>query len=464
MFSKAIARPQFNTQRSLPLSYILLFPIAFVCSYLLPAASLSVTVAILGFSYYLIIVRRALEPVILLPIFARSLVGFAAQGNSDAYVMFNIATNYAPLLLLLSVRQKGLFSAKLYTHIYPATAGYIALLLVYLIANLPNSMNIANLRVLPMVMIGLFLYQSDKPIDIPGIISIFRLMILASIAVYFDANYVESSINQLESGIVFGKKDDTYIPLLGLIPRAMGPWWDPRIMGVFCYLYLALILVSGKQKRFLIDIPIALVGVTVTLSRGAILTAIIIILAFSFSKLWLRGRLQAAMLSCLVASLLGIGITGIYSSFIEPILIVSGDDPLSQREGFITFALNSFMSAPWGVGLGTLRNVSNVGGVYVGGALFDAVTDAFLAILLAETGILGIILFLASLKELLYGPGIVSRALFVGVVLQLIGTDLPDMGPLYFSFVALTLIIVQIERCQLEWPTPAAKRRQDAPR
>jgi hypothetical protein len=145
--------------------------------------------------------------------------------------------------------------------------------------------------------------------------------------------------------------------------------------------------------------------------------------------------IYAGMLSIITA----LGLSYIYMDYIEPVISVGGENPLAQRADFSLFAWNAFLQSPLGLGLGALRNITT--GVDLGYHVFDSVTDAFLLILLAEVGIVGFLVFALSLRELAWGKNVPSKALFLGLTIQMVGTDIPDFGPPYFAAMALIILI-----------------------
>lgn len=420
-------------------SYIALFPSCYLAGYFYPSACLPLATAAILYSYILIIVTKSVEPVILLAIFARALVGFSAQGNGTIYTIFSLATNYLPTLLLLAFDLRRCGTKNILARA-PWTIAYLAILIIYFIIGAPKSAEMIGLRLAPMIFLLIFISHQTNRLDALCLLRTFRVTILISVAIIFWQGYIETSVDRLTSGMVFGQESD-FLPLLGLLPRAMGPWWDPRIMGVFGVIYLALALLTPGRPWFKTDVAIALVGVAATLSRGAIVTALLVLTISWALRSWRRSPRETILYGTIAIVTATLLVTATYADYIAPIVVVGGDNPLAQRADFSIFAWNAFLSAPLGLGVGALRNIAS--GVNLGYFVFDSVTDAFLLILLAEVGIIGFALFAMSFLELAWGHNSVSKAMVIGLGLQMVGTDLPDFGPPYFAMMALIVLIAQ---------------------
>ena len=70
---------------------------------------------------------------------------------------------------------------------------------------------------------------------------------------------------------------------------------------------------------------------------------------------------------------------------------------------------------------------------------------------LAEKGIIGFILFLLSLNEIFYSNrNRVSLFFFIGLILNLIGTDIPKQGFYYFVIILIYYGTSQLNIKQIE--------------
>jgi hypothetical protein len=237
------AEPTRWNLRHIAWPYILLFPLCYLAGYFRPSACLPISLLIIAYSYWLIVIHKAIEPVILLAIFARAIVGFSANGNSSLYTTFNVLVNYLPIVILIlsTLSQSTNFATA--SRRTPYTFLYVGILIFYFAIGLPKSTEMLGLRVIPMILILLFLCHSPRQFDNQSILLSFRLSLLCAIAMALSPSYLELSLDRLQQGMVFGQESD-FLPLLGILPRAMGPWWDPRIMGIFCAVYMCLALVS----------------------------------------------------------------------------------------------------------------------------------------------------------------------------------------------------------------------------
>lgn len=66
---------------------------------------------------------------------------------------------------------------------------------------------------------------------------------------------------------------------------------------------------------------------------------------------------------------------------------------MSQRGGFNTYAIDKFIENPLGRGVGSLKAVGPARKIPVGDTSYDQASDAFIAIQLAEIGIIGFFYF-----------------------------------------------------------------------
>jgi uncharacterized membrane protein YiaA len=74
-------------------------------------------------------------------------------------------------------------------------------------------------------------------------------------------------------------------------------------------------------------------------------------------------------------------------------------------------------------------------------------------VLLAEMGIVGSLLYFLFLLEVFFSPNLLNIALILGFVIQLLGTDIPDMRFYYFAI----LVIVYLGNLKLRENTIKGK-------
>lgn len=389
-----------------------------------PQLGFSLHILMLLWSYVLIIRKGSLVPVITLIIYARAFVGFSAASGPIGYTELNILTNYIPAVLYLFAGRRSLnFQEAVRNYHWVFIYGII--LVLYSLLSGGAALLVLGDRLAPFFLLLIFLLRGvdDRQLQ-REFLPVMRYLVIATIVVSFSPSYLSLTLQYLESGTVFGEPSISSI-YLGENLRGMGPFWDPRLLGTMCALYLAASLTSGSRSKLSVDSFFALAGVALSLSRGSmVLAAIVLFFA-------LAGRITPAKAVLGLLGVVAVFIFGpiIFEKIINPIFIVNGLSAIDQRNEFFQFALSKFFENPLGSGVGTMRELS--GGVYVLGNHYSAVTDAYIAILLSEIGIVGFIIFLLSFKQLIWGDSAVSKGLFIGFIVQMIGTDLGDFG-MYF--------------------------------
>ena len=130
------------------------------------------------------------------------------------------------------------------------------------------------------------------------------------------------------------------------------------------------------------------------------------------------------------------------------------NNALSQRGGFISYSMDYFYKNPLGQGLGYMSSEDAGHKIFTGytrhkGRIiytnyYYKVTDAYLAMSLAEKGVIGFVLFTLSLIEIFYSNrNRVSLFFLLGLMINLIGTDIPKQGFYYLTFILIYYGICQ---------------------
>lgn len=414
--------------------YFLSPAIFYFVVFLRPELSLPFHVFFILWSYFLIIAKGQLLPVVALILYSRAFVGFSTDGGLIGYTELNILTNYLPALIYILTGNKNP-QKQPEINKYPWTFVYGLILLVYSFLVDANPMQVLGDRLIPFLFILAFLFKiPNGPRFRHDFLRLMRYLVAATLIVSALPNYLELAHQYLKTGIVFGRESESSI-YLGSIPRFMGPLWDPRLFGTMCALYLAAFLSIQKSQKSRFDAILALAGVSLSFSRGAIVLASFIIISYFFSK----DSEEKNKKKILTIAIIMPFILLIIYKFIDNVFIVNDVNPFEQRSDFFWYAINRFVENPLGSGVGSMRDIS--GGVAVLDAKYFAVTDAYLGILLAEIGFLGFVIFLLSFRELIWGKGLLSKALFVGFLVQMIGTDVGDFGMYYFAIVTVCIAL-----------------------
>lgn len=434
--------------------YLLCFPLGYISVYNSGVAATFVDVFIVAASYFLILLKKRIYPVVFLIVYARCINGFIVPGDLVAFKVLNFLTGYFPLFLsvLLHFRiQKSELRYLLFKR-YWITCIYIVLLLVYLFPNLDAGLQLFIPRVAPMLMLIAALIFLKERLELPEITAFFRVLFISCILVYLAGDYLERSYELLASGAVFSKPlTDQSLVMLG-VPRMLGSFWDFRIQGIFGVIFalIALMRPAYRLKKF--DVCLAGIVIILSMSRGAIVLAGFVgfgyLLYNSRSVLAIFWKALAGGMFLVLLSGVFFLAAGDYAENIVASFDVFGEkNALSQRGGFREYATVSFLQNPIGGGIGAMKAEGIDRQILVGEVYYDKVSDAFIFIQLAEIGVLGFTLFVASLFELLHRRNLLTLGLLGGLLVQMTGTDIPDMGIYYFLM--LFLLVSLLDRYPL---------------
>jgi hypothetical protein len=395
---------------------------------------LYLTILILSVSYMTLVVKYDITVLLILIIYSRVIVGYSASGNNSVYNILNFLVNYLPFILCLKTPNFRLNIKRKYTIIYV----FCMFLSVLLVSSWSTPTFIK--RFIPMLF---FVCMAHNKITInPKVfLFVFFNLGLATIFVFLTTEYNAISLDLLGSGMVFKTKSE-FIPSLADLVRVMGPFYDPRIFGLF--LNISLVYAFRYAEKGLIrslTIVLSLLLLGLSLSRGGILTGLIIVI-YHYYKV-ARMRLLIGLSG--IALFSGLVFFDELLDLYDAIFNFGGNNPIQQRSGFIVTGLKMFISRPWGHGLGYLTNLTE--GVVVGSATYYYITDAFYSIQLVELGIIGFIAFILSTVEIFfYKKDQYLKVFSVGLIIQMIGTDIPDFAMYYLLFL---MIIVRLNSINL---------------
>ena len=399
----------------------------YVSSYFLVDSEivLFLSILLIIFSYRQILKNLDFTPILIMIFYSRTIVGYSSGHNVVLYSILNIFVNYLPVILY-GIRadckpQSGFIYTKLYL---------IFCLISIVIFDAWSSASFAK-RFIPLLFFSSLTFRrihlSVKSVDVT-----FKLLFMSSLLVWLSKDYGPITSELLQGGFVFPKESD-FVPLIGDSFRVMGPFFDPRIFGLI--LNLALVFFLTKEKFFLDYLMIVLIVLLLffTISRGSIITAAMLLCytIWKFEKriyFWLfTGGLFLTVYA------FSSEIFAVY----DVVFNAGGVNPLEQRSGFIWTGLDLFLTWPFGYGFGYLSNLPFP--VLVGDAYYYFITDAFFSIQLVELGFFGFVLFLLSFYEMFFNNKYSKHivVLGVGILMQLIGTDIPDFGMFYFIFLMI---------------------------
>lgn len=386
---------------------------------------LCLTILILSIGYFTLVVKFEISVLLVLLIYSRVIVGYSASGNNNVYNILNFFVNYLPFLLCIKTPCNRLIIRRKYTIIY--------VIFMFMSALLFNSWSSPTIikRFVPMLFF-ICIAHNRITLNHKVFLFVFFNLCLATVFVFLTTDYYAISLDLLASGMVFKTKSD-FLPSLADTVRVMGPFYDPRIFGL--YLNVGLVFAfrfaeKGLIRRLTIVLCLVLLGLS--LSRGGIMTGLIIVIYhfYKVSRKWLLIGMSGIVI--LMGLVFSNEILELYDAFFN----FGGENPIQQRSGFILSGLRMFVSRPWGYGLGYLQNLTE--GVVVGSAKFYYITDAFYSIQLVELGIVGFVAFILSTAEIsFYRADKYLRFFSVGIIIQMIGTDIPDFAMYYLLFLII---------------------------
>ena len=140
--------------------------------------------------------------------------------------------------------------------------------------------------------------------------------------------------------------------------------------------------------------------------------------------------------------------TKIFKKFTSSFNPLAEKNVFSQRGAFTKYSLDKFFENPLGKGIGALSSPKADNKIYAGitnlhkavpdKIYYFTVSDAYLAMSLAEKGIIGFILMLLSFSELFFhNRSRLSLLFLIGFYINLIGTDIPKQGFYYFVIILI---------------------------
>lgn len=385
---------------------------------------------------YIVLIRyNNIAPVLFLICSNKVLCGFLLGPSGFSYV--SALVNYIPICFFL-VRNisPSLLTSNLNTYKY--TFCYLIILAIYFVFNMSVAMPLFIRHVFPYVLIVLSLTVIPTEIialEVKPIQFFFRAAFLVSFVAFLLPGHIETEGTLLTGGYLFGQEtEDTGFALMDAF-RNVGIFFDPRVTGLFACVYFFL-LVKAYNKVPFFDICLVVAVVLTSISRGAMM--ILVLLILFYRRFNARQIIILSALACF--AVLFVISLGRDNDTIRTVLmtmdLTSDNNVLSQRSFFKDYSLSYFYSHPLlGAGFGELnapglhRNITSE---------YDVVTDAYLYAKLGEMGILGALLFSLSFVEMIKDKKCwISYGLLVGLFLQMLGTDTPNMGFLYFVMLIL---------------------------
>jgi hypothetical protein len=299
-------------------------------------------------------------------------------------------------------------------------------------------------RVMPLLMFLAYILFCKTIINFRHLKNILRIVLITSIIIYILPDYDTQTALLLTKYNILKESKSTGIIFFMDGLRNQGYTYDPRIWGMVSYLFLLVTLMLDKQKYPVFDIILSIVVCLSTLSRAPIGVMGLLIFVYFLKNINIKLIVILVFLIMFGIFILNrmesldwahdyVATFNIFSK--KPTNVLGQVNAFDQRSFGRDFAMEQFSRKPFfGIGFGLLKavdhpQISKYGGV---------VTDAYIYVLLAEIGIIGFIHFMLSFLELFFRKNIYVLAFSMGLLISFVGTDIPDMGFIYFLLLAVS--------------------------
>lgn len=430
--------------------YLSLIFVLIITVYNAPYFAYIPIIPILLISYYRLIVKRDITTVLILMLIARLIMGPFIIHNDLAYNISNILCNYLPVTIIIGYSyfgKNGLDKSRFLGLKY--TIVYLVFLLLLSFLTIKYAISVFPKEILPLLLFTvLMLVKADKKINYFYLLKFFRYAFLASLIIYINPNFGSQIVMLANEQIIFKEE---YINIINAfirrtIPRNTGFIYDFRIMGQFACVYLLLLYYLGKKRSY-IDVILLVVIAILTFSRGPIVLLVLLLFGiYVYKQIKLTKRVLVVGMvafAMLISGVIYIANNDVMQKYLSTYNPLSEDSAISQRGMFLNYSWDKFKKHPLGNGIGSLSSPKAGNKIYAGitnlhkaipdKVYYYAVTDAYLAMSLAEKGIIGFILMLISFSEIFFSnKNKLSLFFLIGFYINLIGTDIPKEGFFYF--------------------------------
>ncbi|MEM6894846.1 MAG: O-antigen ligase family protein [Bacteroidota bacterium] len=422
-------------------------------------------IPILIISYYRILIKNDITSILILMLISRLIMGPFLPRNSFSFNVLNLLCNYVPIGIFI-LRMYG-NSTKLYVDRILKLKWTLLLaiyILVFSLYNLKYSLPIFPQETLPLILFLLVvLKKKDQNIDFDYLLLFLRYTFVGCIIVYLHPDFGVRMSELFSEGIIFKEASpDASLFIKRTIPRNTGFVFDFRILGQLACIYILLLYYLGKKHQYA-DVILLFTVALITFSRGPIVILLLISIGIYAPRAIRLTKKGLAFLG--IISILGLSSAlylvkadnEIFNKYIATYNPYSKENAISQRGMFIQYSLDKFYEKPFGNGIGYLSTKSAGHRIFVGyknrhrevpdKVYYYKVADAFLAMSLAEKGIIGFVLFLLSTVEIFFANrNRVSLLFLLGFMINLIGTDIPKQGFYYFVFIIVYYGIGQAQK------------------
>lgn len=437
--------------KAIDIIYYLLLTSIYFTDFFYVEASKYLIAFLIPFSFYLIFRKKRYELILINIIASRTVNAFFILDNPQFYDIINWTFTLIPALILIIIKVEIIIAFyKSRIKKYKYSFFFLLIMVIYSLINPSDLVFIFNVRVLPFILFILLLPIIAEKINFTRLMYFYIIYFGLTLFVFFQPTYHETEYYLLTQKAILRENIISYQSSLGDLLRNQGVTFDARLTGIFSYIFLMIFLFFGKKHIKIIGAILAFTIVLLTLSRGATIVALLIIIGFIFeyaSILKILKNSVLILLSVFLVGYLAIELKIVDSEYLNTFNIISSDETnaISQRNFMAEFAKEKFMENPFGMGMGALK--ANEFDLFYA----SKVSDAYWYILLAEIGFIGVFFFFMSCYELIFfSKSAVVKFFFVGYLIQLYGTDIPDSRIFYLPIIMLLHQIVLKKKNEYE--------------
>ena len=420
-------------------------------------------IPILLISYYRIIVRRDITVVLILMLIARMIMGPFLINNDLAFNLLNIVCNYLPVTIIIIYNyfgKNGFDKTRFLSLRY--TILFLLFLMIFSLFTPIYAISVFPKEILPLLLfVILALIETNKKINFQYLLKFFRYAFVASLIIYVNPHFGEQIIKLANHNIIFKGEVQNVINFFvrRTIPRNTGFIFDFRIMGQLASIYLLLLYYLGKKRSYF-DLTLLIVVSILTFSRGPIILLVLLLFGiYVYREIRITKRLFFVgfiTIAILISGIFYVANNQVMQKYLSSFNPLAEQSAISQRGMFLTYSWNKFKNNPFGNGIGSLTSPKAHNVIFAGYTNFHkavpdpiyyyTVTDAYLAMSLAEKGIIGFILMLLSFSEIFYSyKNRLSLFFLLGFYINLIGTDIPKQGFFYFVIIYIYFELSRIK-------------------
>ncbi len=431
--------------------YLLIICLLIIVVFKAPEYAFILILPVLAISYYRVIIKRDITTVLILMLSSRLIMGPFIINSSVSFNILNLVCNYIPLLIVLTYNLSTLKSIKIKKiNALKWTILYVLFILLFSLLHISFALTEFVNETLPLLLFLLVvLTGGEMKINYVYLLKFFRYTFVGCLIIYLSPLLHYQMYYLYSSGIIFKEPSFPALAVNRIIPRNAGFVFDFRIMAQLACLYLILLYYLNKTKNYW-DVALLITVAITTFSRGPLIILLLLLIAIYLpKKIKITKRMLIVISSSFVLVIAGI----VYvlnddnlQKFISTFNPLEENNAFSQRGALVDYSLNKFYENPLGNGIGALSSPNADNTIYAGitnlhkeipdKIYYYRVTDAYLAMSLAEKGIIGFVLMLFSFSEIFYSKrNRVSLLFLIGFYINLIGTDIPKQGFYYFVII-----------------------------